>query len=140
MVASRKRRTEVHRLLIASFRIWKDLVKVCSKISPSTSNVLCPGGGIGTFPSSDKSNRSRCNTFQARNQLCFEASVSAATQPPILFRKGRLSNIPEFHPAPAEKGLDAPPLCLKALPGLQSPCGRGLSGPEKRGSFLLRCH
>src|SRR5271165_6744260 len=71
------------------------------------------------------------------NQLCFAASVSAATQPPILFRKGRLSNIPEFHPAPAEKGLDAPPLCLEALPGLQSPCGCGLSAPEKRGSFLL---
>ena len=40
MVASRKRRTEEHRLLSASFRRRKDFLKACSKASPSTSNVF----------------------------------------------------------------------------------------------------
>ena len=36
-MASRKRRTEEHKLLIASSRILKNFVKACSKISPSAS-------------------------------------------------------------------------------------------------------
>jgi hypothetical protein len=50
MVASRNRRTEEHKLFIASFRIRKDLVKACSKASPSASKVFWAGGGIVTFP------------------------------------------------------------------------------------------
>jgi hypothetical protein len=69
MVASRKRRTEEHRLLIASSRIRKDFVKACSKISPSASNVFWAGGGIATFPFPERTNRSLCKTFQARNRL-----------------------------------------------------------------------
>src|ERR1700680_845841 len=53
--APRKRRTEEHRLLIASFRLRKDFVRAFSKISPSASNVFCADGGIATFASSDKS-------------------------------------------------------------------------------------
>jgi hypothetical protein len=49
MVASRNRRIEEHSVLIASFRIRKDLVKACSKTSPSASNVFWAGGGIATF-------------------------------------------------------------------------------------------
>ena len=73
MVASRKRRTEEHRLLIASLRIRKDFVKACFKISPSASNVFWAGGGMATFPVSERIARRRCKTFQARNRLCFDA-------------------------------------------------------------------
>jgi hypothetical protein len=78
MVASRNRRTEEHRLLIASFRIRKDFVKACSNASPSASNVLWTGDGIATFPTSERTNRSLCKTLQARNRLCFEASHSSS--------------------------------------------------------------
>ena len=74
MVASRKRRTEEHKLLIASFRILKDFVKACSKASPSASKVFWAGGGIATFPVSERTKRSLCKTFQARNRLCFDDS------------------------------------------------------------------
>src|ERR1700730_13009124 len=60
------------------FRIRKNIVRAFSKISPSASNVLCAGGGIATFPSSDRSNGSLCKTFQARNRLCFDASSSSS--------------------------------------------------------------
>jgi hypothetical protein len=70
MVASRKRRTEEHKLLIASLRILKDFVKACSKASPSASKVFWAGGGIATFPESERTKRSLCKTFQPRNRLC----------------------------------------------------------------------
>ena len=77
MVASRNRRTEEHKFLIASFRIRKDLVKACSKASPSASKVFCAGGGIAKFPFSERTILSRCKTFQARNRLCFDDSGSS---------------------------------------------------------------
>jgi hypothetical protein len=77
MVASRKRRTEEHKLLIASFRIRKDLDKACSKASPSASNVFWAGAGMEMFPASERIERSLCKTFQARNRLCFEDSNSS---------------------------------------------------------------
>jgi hypothetical protein len=66
-------------------------------------------------------------------------SVERAGGDPV-FRRGRLSGNPEFHLGPAEKGTGAPPPCLEVLPGLRSLCVCGLSDPEIRGSFLLRCH
>src|ERR1700686_2723802 len=78
MVASRNRRTEEHKLLIASFRIRKDFVRACSKAAPSASKVFWAGGGIVTFPASERTNRSLCKTFQARNRLCFDASNSSS--------------------------------------------------------------
>src|ERR1700675_120441 len=78
MVASRKRRTDEQRLLIASFRIRKDFVKACSKTSPSASKVFLAGGGIEMIPVSERTDRSRWSTFQARNRLCFDASSSSS--------------------------------------------------------------
>jgi hypothetical protein len=78
MVASRNRRIEEHKLLIASFRRCKVFVKACSKASPSASNVFWAGGGIATFPASERIKRSLCKAFQARNRLCFEASNSSS--------------------------------------------------------------
>src|SRR3984957_691670 len=78
MVASRKRRTDEHRLLIASLRILRDFVKACSRASPSASKVFWAGGGIATFPASERIKRSLCKAFQARNRLCFEASNSSS--------------------------------------------------------------
>jgi hypothetical protein len=34
--------------------------------------------GIAALPSSERTNRSRCRTFQARNRLCFDASKSSS--------------------------------------------------------------
>jgi len=48
------------------------------------------------------------------------------------FTKGTLSGSPEFRPAPGEKGIGAPLLCLEMLPDLRSPCGCGLNDPERR--------
>jgi hypothetical protein len=42
-----------------------------SKASPSASKVFRAGGGIATFPASERTNRSRCKTSQAGNRLCF---------------------------------------------------------------------
>src|SRR5580700_11017867 len=78
MVASRKRRTDEHRFLIASFRIRKDFVRACSKASPSASKVFWAGGGIATFQPRNRTKRSLCKTFQARNRLCFDASNSSS--------------------------------------------------------------
>ena len=58
--------------MIASFRRRKDLVKAPSKASLSASNVFWAGGGIATFPLSERTVRILCRTFQARNRLCFE--------------------------------------------------------------------
>jgi hypothetical protein len=55
------------------------------------------------------------------------------------FRTEGLSGSPEFHPAPAERGLGALLPCLEAVPGLQSPCECALSDLETQGSFPLRC-
>jgi hypothetical protein len=49
-----KRRTEEHRLLMASFRIRRDFVKASSTTSPSASKVFYAGGGIATFLSSKR--------------------------------------------------------------------------------------
>jgi hypothetical protein len=68
------------------------------------------------------------------------ANQGAASSRDPVFRKRRLSGILGSHPAPAEKGLGVPSPCLEVLPGLQSPCECGLSDPETRGSFRLRCH
>jgi hypothetical protein len=38
--STQKRRTEEHRLVIASFRRRKDFLKACSNASPSASNVF----------------------------------------------------------------------------------------------------
>src|ERR1700726_175219 len=78
MVASRKRRTDEDRLLIASFRRCKVFVKACSKTSPSASKVFWAGGGIVTFPASERTKRTLCKAFQARNRLCFDASSSSS--------------------------------------------------------------
>jgi hypothetical protein len=78
MVASRKRRTEEHKLLIASLRILKAFVKACCRASPSASKVFWTGGGIATFPVSERTKRSLCKTFQARTRLCFDDSSSSS--------------------------------------------------------------
>src|SRR5271165_897199 len=78
MVASRNRRTEEHRLLMASFRARKHFVRACSKISPSALNVFCFGAGMATFPSADRTTRNLCNTLQARSRLCLDASNSSS--------------------------------------------------------------
>jgi hypothetical protein len=78
MVASRKRRTEEHKLLIASLRCRRDFVKAYSKASPSASNLFWAGGGIVMFPASERTERSLCKTFQARARLCFDASSSSS--------------------------------------------------------------
>jgi hypothetical protein len=75
---SRKRRTDEHRLLMASFRIRRDFVRAYSKISPSASNVFCAGGGIAVLPRSERRARIRWRTFNARIRLCFEASSSSS--------------------------------------------------------------
>jgi hypothetical protein len=98
MVASRKRRTEEHKLLIASFRKCKDFVRACSKTSPSASKVFWAGGRIVTFPASDRTERSLCKTFQARNRLCFDASNSSsktiAMASALIFRRSKARTWP----------------------------------------------
>jgi hypothetical protein len=64
-----------HKLLIASFRTRKDLVKACSKTWPSASNVFWAGGAIVTFP---HQGGVFGETFQARDRLCFDASNSSS--------------------------------------------------------------
>ena len=44
----------------------------------SASKVFWAGGGIATFPGSERPWRSLCKTFQARNRLCFDASSSSS--------------------------------------------------------------
>jgi hypothetical protein len=48
------------------------------QISPSASKALWAAGGMTTFPLSERTKRSLCSTFQARNRLCFEASSSSS--------------------------------------------------------------
>jgi hypothetical protein len=40
--------------------------------------VFWPGGGIATFPVSERTKRSLCKTFHARNRLCFDDSSSSS--------------------------------------------------------------
>src|ERR1700730_18821496 len=94
MVASRNRRTEEHKLLIVSLRILRDFVKACSKASPSASKVFWTGGGIATFPVSERTKRSLCKTFQARNRLCFDDS-SSSSKSWIAF--GVIDMVPSVH-------------------------------------------
>jgi hypothetical protein len=58
---------------MTSFRIRRDFVEACSKRFPPGSSVLWAGGGIARLPASERTKRSFCNTFQARNRLCFFA-------------------------------------------------------------------
>ena len=51
MVESRKRRTEEHKLLMASFRIRKDFVRACSNASPSAAKVFWAVVGSQRFQS-----------------------------------------------------------------------------------------
>jgi hypothetical protein len=53
-IASRNRRTDEHKLLIASFRIGKDFVKACSKPSPSASKIFWAGAGVSMFPAAER--------------------------------------------------------------------------------------
>jgi hypothetical protein len=76
MLASRNRRTDEHRLLIASFRIRKDFVKACSKASPSASKVFWAGGGIVMFPASEDEVRllekvSPLQSYEGANYFCY---------------------------------------------------------------------
>src|SRR5580693_2505630 len=48
------------------------------RLIPSASKVFWAGGGIATFPASERTERSLCKTFQARNRLCFDASNSSS--------------------------------------------------------------
>jgi hypothetical protein len=60
----------------STLRIRRDLVRACSKTSPSASNVFWAGGGIAMFRASERTERSLCKTFQARNRLCFDIPAS----------------------------------------------------------------